>query len=293
MTTSSTPIRQDFRFFHTLRVRWAEVDMQKIVFNGHYLMYFDTAIADYWRAMALSYEEIPKRFEGDMFVKKATVEYHASAKYDERLQVGVKCARIGTSSLTFTMAIFHEHRLLISGELLYVFADPIAHKSKPVPDALRDMFMAFERGEAMVTVRTGSWAELQAHAAPIRHGVFTLEQGIDAALDKDGKDEGAIHAVAYNRYGLPLATARMVMNYEPGVAKLGRMAVIAPMRYANVGAKVLQALMDAARAQGAKQMMLHAQSHVAAFYAKAGFVQVGEEFEEAGLAHVEMRRTLE
>lgn len=45
--------RSDFRFFHRLRVRWAEVDMQKIVFNAHYLMYFDTAIADYWRALAL------------------------------------------------------------------------------------------------------------------------------------------------------------------------------------------------------------------------------------------------
>ena len=49
--------KSDFRFFHRLRVRWAEVDMQKIVFNAHYLMYFDTAIADYWRAMALPYEE--------------------------------------------------------------------------------------------------------------------------------------------------------------------------------------------------------------------------------------------
>ena len=49
--------RADFRFSHSLRVRWVEVDMQKIVFNGHYLMYFDTAIADYWRALGLPYEE--------------------------------------------------------------------------------------------------------------------------------------------------------------------------------------------------------------------------------------------
>ena len=45
--------RRDFRFTHHLRVRWAEVDVQKIVFNPHYLMYFDCAIADYWRALAL------------------------------------------------------------------------------------------------------------------------------------------------------------------------------------------------------------------------------------------------
>ena len=45
--------RQEFRHFERLRVRWAEVDMQKIVFNGHYLMYFDTAVAGYWRALAM------------------------------------------------------------------------------------------------------------------------------------------------------------------------------------------------------------------------------------------------
>jgi YbgC/YbaW family acyl-CoA thioester hydrolase len=280
--------RKDFRFFHTLRVRWVEVDMQKIVFNGHYLMYFDTAIADYWRALALPYEEIPKRFGGDMYVKKATVEYHASAHYDEQLEVGVKCARIGTSSLSFTLAIFHERSLLISGELLYVFADPAVQKSKPVPEALRALFMAYESGENMMEVKVGSWAELKAQAAPLRHEVFTLEQGIDAALDHDAEDESAMHAVAFNRYGLVLGTARLT-TYEPGVLKLGRMAVSKPLRGAGVGAQLLQALLAQARAQGAKEVTLHAQSHVAKFYAKAGFAQQGAEFEEAGLPHVEMR----
>ncbi len=287
----TTLTRKDFRFFHTLRVRWAEVDMQKIVFNGHYLMYFDTAIADYWRALALPYEEIPKRFGGDMYVKKATVEYHASAHYDEQLEVGVKCARIGTSSLSFSMAIFHERSLLISGELLYVFADPAVQKSKPIPEVLRALFMAYENGESMLEVKAGNWAELKAHAAPLRHEVFTLEQGIDAALDDDGKDENAMHAVAFNRYGLALGTARMVAH-EPGVMKLGRMAVSKPLRGAGVGAALLQALLAQARAQGAKEVMLHAQSHVAKFYGRAGFVQCAEEFEEAGLAHIEMRKKL-
>ena len=47
--------RSDFRFTERLRVRWAEMDIQQIVFNGHYLMYFDTAIAGYWRALAMPY----------------------------------------------------------------------------------------------------------------------------------------------------------------------------------------------------------------------------------------------
>jgi YbgC/YbaW family acyl-CoA thioester hydrolase len=287
----TTLTRKDFRFFHTLRVRWAEVDMQKIVFNGHYLMYFDTAIADYWRALALPYEEIPKRFGGDMYVKKATVEYHASAHYDEQLEVGVKCARIGTSSLSFTLAIFHERSLLISGELLYVFADPAVQKSKPVPDELRALFMAYENGENMTEVKVASWAELKAQAVPMRHEVFTVEQGIDAALDHDGKDEAATHAVAFNRYGLVLGTARLIA-YEPGVLKLGRMAVSKPLRGAGVGAALLQALLAHARAQAAHEVVLHAQSHVAKFYERAGFVKCAKEFEEAGLAHIEMRMKL-
>jgi YbgC/YbaW family acyl-CoA thioester hydrolase len=79
--------RQQFRFFHRLRVRWAEVDMQKIVFNAHYLMYFDTAISDYWRALALPYEATFVALQGDLYVKKATLEFHVSARLDDQLEV--------------------------------------------------------------------------------------------------------------------------------------------------------------------------------------------------------------
>ena len=45
--------KADYVCAHRLRVRWVEVDMQKVVFNGHYLTYIDSAIADYWRAKAM------------------------------------------------------------------------------------------------------------------------------------------------------------------------------------------------------------------------------------------------
>jgi YbgC/YbaW family acyl-CoA thioester hydrolase len=73
--------RSDFRFFERLRVRWAEVDMQSIVFNGHYLMYFDTAVAGYWRALAIPYHETMEYLGGDFYVRKSTLEYEASARY--------------------------------------------------------------------------------------------------------------------------------------------------------------------------------------------------------------------
>ena len=69
--------------------------MQKIVFNAHYLMYFDTAIADYWRALALPYSQAMQLLCGDLYVKKASVEYHGSAHFDDRLDVALRlvCAQ--------------------------------------------------------------------------------------------------------------------------------------------------------------------------------------------------------
>jgi YbgC/YbaW family acyl-CoA thioester hydrolase len=108
--------RQDFRFFNRLRVRWAEVDMQKIVFNGHYLMYLDTAMGEYWRVLALPYEEAMQQLGGDLYVKKASVEYHGSARYDDTLDIGLRCSRIGSSSIQFLGAIFRGEDLLITAE---------------------------------------------------------------------------------------------------------------------------------------------------------------------------------
>jgi predicted GNAT family N-acyltransferase len=128
-------------------------------------------------------------------------------------------------------------------------------------------------------------------AARLRHEVFTLEQGIDAALDNDGADAGALHAVARNRLGLALATGRMVV-LTPGRVKIGRMAVMASMRGSSVGRQVLDALVAAARARGESEVMLHAQASAVAFYLRSGFVKHGAPFEEAGIEHQEMVLTL-
>src|SRR4030095_12568911 len=119
-----TTQRSEFRYFDRLRVRWAEVDMQKIVFNGHYLMYFDTAVGGYWRAMALPYQQTMEYLGGDLFVRKSTLDYHASARYDDVLDVAIRCARIGNSSLVLHAAAFRAEELLVSGELVYVFGGP-------------------------------------------------------------------------------------------------------------------------------------------------------------------------
>lgn len=279
--------REDFRFFHRLRVRWAEVDMQKIVFNAHYLMYFDTAVADYWRVLALPYEEGMHQLEGDLYVKKATVEFNASARMDDRLDVGLKCSRIGNSSILFTGAIYRAEELLITCELVYVFADPATQKSKPVPALLREMLTGYEAGEPMLQVKTGSWAELGADAGRIRTEVFVNEQRIPAELEWDEADRSAIHAVGYNRLGQAVATGRLLPS-SGGVARIGRMAVHQVLRGSGFGQQLLRALAAEAQRRGDRAIELHAQRSAKDFYAGLGFEAQGEPYEEAGIPHVTM-----
>ena len=283
--------RNEFRFHERMRVRWAEIDAQKIVFNGHYLMYFDTAVAGYWRALALPYAQTMASLGGDLYVRKATLEYHGSARYDELLDVGLRCARIGNSSLVFSAAVLRGDSMLVSGELVYVFADPETQTSCPVPPALRAVLLGFEAGEETLAVQVGTWAQLGADAQAIRGAVFVNEQGVPAAMEWDAADADGVHAVARNRLGLALATGRLLVA-APGVARIGRMAVSQGLRGSGIGRQVLDALMAAARARGDREVVLDAQTSAAAFYRRAGFTPSGPEFEEVGIAHIEMTRAL-
>ena len=283
--------RSDFRLFHRLRVRWAEVDMQKIVFNAHYLMYFDTAIADYWRALALPYEEAMQSLEGDLYVRKATIEFNASARVDDVLDVGMKCMRVGNSSVLFLGGLFRGDELLVSCELVYVFADPATQTSKTVPAALREILAGYEAGEAMREVVTGHWDALGEGAGKVRREVFIEEQRIPKDLEWDEHDATALHAVARNRLGQAIATGRLVSEV-PGLGRIGRMAVHRVLRGGGHGEAVLRALEAAAAARGDREVMLHAQRSAEAFYTRLGYEPCGEPFEEAGIAHIEMRRKL-
>jgi len=136
--------RTDFRFAHRMRVRWAEVDKQGIVFNGHYLMFFDVAITEYYRALGYPYPEGLAQHGTDLYVKKAEVEYHASAGYDDEIDACVRVARLGRSSFDFQLEIYRADQLLVGGRVVYVNADPETRKSAVLPDFLRSAIKAFE-----------------------------------------------------------------------------------------------------------------------------------------------------
>ena len=107
----------------------------------------------------------------------------------------------------------------------------------------------------------------------------------------DEADGTALHCVAVNRMGMSLATGRLLVH-APGVGRIGRMAVMKTMRGSDLGARVLNALMDTARERGDRQVLLHAQCSAEGFYRRAGFAPQGTVFEEAGIAHIEMVRDL-
>lgn len=140
---------------------------------------------------------------------------------------------------------------------------------------------------AEITVLTGSWQALGADAQAVRHAVFVAEQGIPADLERDLADAGCIHVLARDGVGQALGTGRLLPQPD-GVLKLGRLAVLASQRGRGVGQALLDALLKAARAQGSREVVLHAQQSAASFYLAAGFQPRGEAFMEAGIPHQEM-----
>ena len=150
-------------------MRWAEVDMQKIVFNAHYLMYFDTAIADYWRALALPYEEAMHALGGDLYVRKATIEFNASARVDDVLDVGdeVRARRQLVDRLPRRAV---PRRRPAGDAASWSTCSPIRPRRprSRCRALLREIFTAYEAGEAMSEVATGSWAELGEGAGAVR-----------------------------------------------------------------------------------------------------------------------------
>lgn len=295
----SAASRSSFRHATRLRVRWSEVDMQNIVFNAHYLAWYDTAFSDYWRSLGLPYGDTMQRFGCDVYLKKATTEFHASAKLDDMVEVCLRCERIGSSSLLFTGAVFGGNQLLNSAELLYVYADPVQQKAVPVPEPLRELYGAFEAGADMVNCRTGDWEGLRELAQAVREPVFVLEQGFAPEEEYDDLDASALHAVACNRIGMALATARLLPTIELEeqgsvlrVGRIGRVAVLQPLRGTGAGQLVMQALQESARLRGDSHIQLGAQLSAAGFYRRMGYQPVGHMYEECGVPHQDMRLAL-
>ncbi|MFD7285626.1 GNAT family N-acetyltransferase [Streptomyces sp. NPDC059863] len=150
----------------------------------------------------------------------------------------------------------------------------------------------------LVRIATGP-ADIEACFA-VRKEVFVVEQRVAEDIEYDGRDERALQLLALREDGTPLGTARLLYGPEaadrtggdPSVGSLGRLAVVASARGLGIGVALVRAVEEAARERGLTVVDLHAQSHALGFYERLGYAAYGPEFQDAGIAHRSMRRTL-
>ncbi|QOZ27047.1 thioesterase family protein [Bradyrhizobium sp. CCBAU 51753] len=143
-------MREEFWFHFPFRVRYSEVDAQAVVFNAHYLTYFDTAITEYFRALGYDYLGEVARTGIDFHTVKTVVEYKAPIRFDEDIEVCVRVARIGRSSINLALAIFAKGSddLRAIGEIIWVATDQKTHKPVAVTDDLRALIASREKALA-------------------------------------------------------------------------------------------------------------------------------------------------
>ncbi len=133
-----------YRFFHRLRVRWAECDMQGIVFNPHYMMYFDVAFTEYMRAVGLPYPAAFVELGSDTFMVAVNAAFRGSARYDDELDIGVRTAYFGTTSFRMAFSIRRAGGVLVDGEATYVNGHRETHAPTALPERLMTLVEGFE-----------------------------------------------------------------------------------------------------------------------------------------------------
>jgi acyl-CoA thioester hydrolase len=139
--------REQFWFFHPFRVRYSEIDGQGVVFNAHYLTYFDTAITEYFRALGYDQYADAKATGIDFHTVKSVVEYKAPILFDWELDVGVRVVRIGNSSLVLELAIFLKDGIdaLATGEIVWDYTSQQTNRPVPIPPSIREFITSRER----------------------------------------------------------------------------------------------------------------------------------------------------
>ena len=134
-----------YKFYYPLRVRYIEVDVQRHVFFGNYLTYFDIALTEYTRAIGYYYPDMVASGV-DMFYVEANCQYKGRAYFDDLLHVHTRVGHIGNTSLTFEFAIYKQPagELIATGDIVAVAVDASTERPVRVPDELRGAVARFE-----------------------------------------------------------------------------------------------------------------------------------------------------
>lgn len=137
-------------------------------------------------------------------------------------------------------------------------------------------------------VEPADWNVDQADLKFVRTEVFILGQNIPEAEEWDDLDARSIHVIARDNDGKPIGTGRLTPD-----DMIGRMAVLETWRGHHVGAAIMRALIESARARHRPALEMHAQCHAIPFYQRFGFEPYGDEFIECGIPHRMMRLELD
>ena len=131
---------EPFTFSTPLRIRWAECDAQGVVFNAQYYFLYDVGLTEYSRAVTRAHEQ-----EVEFYTVASSAEFIQSAVFDDLVDVAVRLARIGNTSVRFEMAMFRAGEILSRGQLTYVNVEPGTKSKTPLPEAYVEAVEAFER----------------------------------------------------------------------------------------------------------------------------------------------------
>jgi len=146
---------EHFRYY--LRVRYAECDAQKVVFNSRYSEYVDIATLEFLRALGFGEALINGSF--DFQLVKQTVGWKAPAHFDQVLEISVYASRLGNTSFTFTtdFRVAGDPRIIVTVETVYVLVQAHTLTKMPLPPELRS---ALEQGaQGKITDHAGYLAE--------------------------------------------------------------------------------------------------------------------------------------
>ncbi|WP_099354023.1 acyl-CoA thioesterase [Fredinandcohnia onubensis] len=136
---------ENFHFSHTIRVRYSEIDGQKIVFNAHYLTYIDIGFTEYMREI-LGPDWLTNQHSSQFepVLVKSTVEYKKPALLDDLITIYVRVKKLGTSSLTLESIITRDNEILVEAETIQVNYNNITKSSTPIPDDIKHRIQELE-----------------------------------------------------------------------------------------------------------------------------------------------------
>ena len=141
----ATDRKPPFVYAAYTRVAFSDTDAQGIVYYGSYLPYFDLARTEYHRHLGQI------ALHGEFVFRASAVEYHAPARFDDLLEIFIRVARVGTTSVTYEFAAYRlddeddADRLMATATQTLVLVDRATRRPIEVPATFRAQVAALEQ----------------------------------------------------------------------------------------------------------------------------------------------------